>query len=548
MKTKETIINFIKKYKVESMAVFVVSFIVAYLIDLHEIKLKSLWYEPLSIFFFIILGSFLIDKLFIIYEDVIKKKIEMRYAISDNEKGKNIFNVIKVVSYVVVVILSYLFYRFSLYFMTIFKVVKQQYNAYAVDRTIITMKNYSLIIIYVVLVSFILYFVIKEKKIDIKNYLLKIFINFLFVFLIECVVLVGILILYLICEALLGTIPYYIISRIIAFTISIVSLMGFLVGIETVKGENSLFSKILVRYIMQIMVFIGFLIFYIYLMKIIVKHELPSNQVFTVCTTLFSIGLFTSLMSLSISDESAYSKAIKYLPIAFLPALILQIISIGLRINQHGLTMRRYFCIAVIIFEIIYLIYYFLDEILKNEKVKLKNIFLIFNILMLIVFFIPKISVYEFPKIYNSVFKKHIELKIDVDKNNNGNNKIWRTTKFNITDVDIKGYNKLKKWRINVVYEREEKKYFSYETAIASKDRKEYDNKEIDITNIVNNLLKNIKKAENNGYSSEDVFMNIENEIVTGNNKMIIDYIGLMYDKDIMTIVDLQLGGFLCSF
>ena len=121
-------------------------------------------------------------------------------------------------------------------------------------------------------------------------------------------------------------------------------------------------------------------------------RELPSNQVFAVCTSLFSIGLFTSLMSLGINEESKYNTAIKFLPIAFIPALILQIISITLRIAQHGMTTNRYFGVMIIIFEIVYLVFYILDELLKNEKVKLKNILLISNIFILIMFFIPKVN------------------------------------------------------------------------------------------------------------------------------------------------------------
>ena len=535
MKPKEAIINFIKKYKIESIAVFIVSFIAAYLVDLNNEKIENSLYEVLCIFILIVLGSFLIDKIFIIYEDIIKKKIEGRYSI-DTEKTKNIFNIIKIISYTIVAICGYIFYRISIYLMATFEAIKPY------EYSNIVMKNCSIIIVSVLLIALILYFVIKEKKIDIKNYFIKIFINFLFVFLVECIVLVGILILYFICEALLGTIPYYIISRIISFIISIISLMGFLVGIENVKGDNSLFSKILVRYIMQIMVLIGFMIFYIYLIKIIIRQQIPSNQVFAVCTTLFTIGLSTSLMSLAINEKSIYNKIIKYLPIAFIPALIMQIISISLRINQHGLTIKRYFCIAIIVFEIIYLIHYVFDEILKNSKIKLKNVFLIFNILMLIIFFIPKINVYEFPKIYNKIF--NIKIDFNENKYNYHNKYIIQSKNFTNDnyEVDIKDYDKLKTWAIEVEYDDNEKKYFYI------KEKKEYDNSIIDITNTIDVLKDNIKNIkEENGYPHDDVFMNIKNEIVTGNHKMVFSYIYFEYDKELKNVTRFRLSGFLLT-
>ena len=159
---------------------------------------------------------------------------------------------------------------------------------------------------------------------------------------------------------------------------------------------------------MQIMVFIGFVIFYIYLIKIIAKLEMPSNQVFAVCTCLFSMGLFTSLMSLGINEVSKYNTAIKFLPIAFIPALILQIISIALRIAQHGLTSARYIGVMVIIFEIVYLVFYILDEILHNKKVKLEKVLLIASLLIFIACFVPKINMYELPFAYNWWVTKNV--------------------------------------------------------------------------------------------------------------------------------------------
>ena len=541
MKTKEVIIGFIKKYKIETIAVFAVSFVIAYLFELRIAKIENLCYEALSILLFLILGSFLIDKIFIIYDEEIKKKIVERYSISDSKKEKTIFNIVKSVAYLIVTICGYIIYRLSIYLMTKHEVIKQSnYSSYA-HKSIIIMKNYSLIIVCALLVVFVFYFVMKEKKIDIKNFSLKVFINFLFVFLVECVVLIGILVLYLICEALLGTISYSIISRINTFIISVVSLMGFFVGLESVKGENSLFSKILVRYIMQTMVFIGFIIFYVYLIKIIIKTELPSNQVFSVCTTLFSIGLFTSLMSLAIDEESVYSKAIKYLPIAFIPALIMQIISISLRVNQHGMTTNRYFGVMIIIFEIVYLVFYILGELLKNEKVKLKNILIISNIFILIMFFIPKVNSYEFPEIYNKLFKKSQKTETVVSNNKYENKYVIRSMDFDDIEADIRGYDKLKTFNIYVEYDKNKKKYISI------KEKGEYDNKTIDILNIINNLENNIKSIDGNNYPPEDVFKNVGYEIVTGNNKMIINHIWMEYNKEIEKIDHLELQGYIVT-
>lgn len=405
MKSKEVITNFIKKYKIETIAVLAISFLSAALFDIG--KISSRLFEVLCVLFFVAMGTFLVDNIFGVYEDKLQEKIREKSNLDNEETVKKKTLIVKVLMYIFVILIQYLLFILSLKLLITFNTIN--------DENILLMA-YSAVIVTVMSSSLISYFVIKGKKISAKDYLLEVFINYLFVSLVEWVVLAGFLILYFICEMLLGRIPYYIISRIIVFVISIITLMGFFVGIEKTKKDHSLFSKILVGYIMQIKVFIGFVIFYIYLIKIIIKHELPSNQVFSVCTILFSIGLSTALMSLGVNDdvksgkESIYSKAIKFLPIAFIPALILQIISIVLRINQHGLTTTRHIGVVIIIFEIIYLIYYILDEILKNKKVKIESVFLLLCIVIGITFLVPKINVYEFPEIYNSVLKKEISL------------------------------------------------------------------------------------------------------------------------------------------
>lgn len=532
MKTKEAIIGFIKKYKIESIAVLIFSILSAIAFDIDKTKPRAL-FESMVIFSFIAIGTFLVDKIFSVYENEIKQKLGNK---------EHSFKLARWISYIVIVAVEYLFYIWSIYLMSVSNVS----DGKAIDFTSNDYESIRLMIMSASIVSsmfilLVIYFVIKEKRILLKEYLLKLFMNSIFVFIISIIVLMGIYVLYMICEILLGTIPYYIISRIIVFLLSMIYFMGLFVSIESVDGKQSLFSKILVRYIMQVMVFIGFIIFYIYLIKIIVMRELPSNQVFAVCTSLFSIGLFTSLMSLGINEESKYNTAIKFLPIAFIPALILQIISIALRIGQHGMTTNRYFGVMIIIFEIVYLVFYILDELLKNEKVKLKNILIISNIFILIMFFIPKVNSYEFSDIYNKLFKKTQKTETVVNSNTYENKYVVRSMDFDDIEADIKEYDKIKTFNIYVEYDKNEKKYFSFE------EKEEYDNKTIDISILINDLENNIKNIDGNNYLSEDVFKDIGYEIVTGNNKMIISHIWMEYNKEIEKIDHLELQGYIVT-
>lgn len=399
MKTKEVIIGFIKKYKIESVAILIFSVLSAIAFDINELKPEAL-FDATIIFVFIAAGTFFVDKVFSVYENEIKQKLANK---------EHSFKMAKWISYLVVVAVEYLLCIWGTYLINKASLLSEKINYFSSAKyESIYFMITSATIVLAMIAMFIIYLVVKEKSLPLKEYLLKLFMNSLMVFISCLVVLAGIFVLFLIYDMLLGEIPYYIISRIIVFLLSMISAMGILVSIENVDGSQSIFSKILVRYIMQIMVFVGFIIFYIYLIKIIAMRELPSNQVFAVCTSLFSIGLFTSLMSLGINEESKYNTAIKFLPVAFIPALVLQIISIALRIAQHGLTSARYIGVMIIIFEIVYLVFYILDEILHNKKVKLEKVLLIASLLIFIACFVSKINMYELPLAYNWWVTKNV--------------------------------------------------------------------------------------------------------------------------------------------
>lgn len=399
MKTIEVIIGFIKKYKIESVAILIFSVLSAIAFDINELKPEAL-FDATIIFVFIAAGTFFVDKVFSVYENEIKQKLANK---------EHSFKMAKWISYLVVVAVEYLLCIWGTYLINKASLLSEKINYFSSAKyESIYFMITSATIVLAMIAMFIIYLVVKEKSLPLKEYLLKLFMNSLMVFISCLVVLAGIFVLFLIYDMLLGEIPYYIISRIIVFLLSMISAMGILVSIENVDGSQSIFSKILVRYIMQIMVFVGFIIFYIYLIKIIAMRELPSNQVFAVCTSLFSIGLFTSLMSLGINEESKYNTAIKFLPVAFIPALVLQIISIALRIAQHGLTSARYIGVMIIIFEIVYLVFYILDEILHNKKVKLEKVLLIASLLIFIACFVSKINMYELPLAYNWWVTKNV--------------------------------------------------------------------------------------------------------------------------------------------
>ena len=279
--------------------------------------------------------------------------------------------------------------------------------------------------------------------------------NTLYVFIVIIAIYIGFFILVYICEELLGGISYDAISKITVFITCFASGIGFFISVENVEGPHNMFSKILVRYIMQPMVFLGYVIFYVYLFKIVLKWELPSNQVFSVVSVLFFVGLSISLMSLGIEENSPYNKTIRYLPIVFVPALVLQIMSISLRINQYGLSLVRYVGIFIIIFEVVYLICYFFDEIRGSKKIKIEKSLLALCIIWVIMFLVPKLNANEFPEIYNNLFYTQPQKDVEEVKEefNIYDDSLFDTsaTYYFIRDyLDVKGYSKVRNMQINM--------------------------------------------------------------------------------------------------
>ena len=152
MKTKEAIIGFIKKYKIESIAVLIFSILSAIAFDIDKTKPRIL-FELMVIFSFIAMGTFLVDKTFSVYENEIKQKL-------GNEERS--FMMTRWISYIVVVAVEYLLYIWSIYLMS----ASNASNGKAINFTSNDYENiHSMImsasIVLTMLTLFVIYFVIK---------------------------------------------------------------------------------------------------------------------------------------------------------------------------------------------------------------------------------------------------------------------------------------------------------------------------------------------------------------------------------------------------
>lgn len=145
-------------------------------------------------------------------------------------------------------------------------------------------------------------------------------------------------------------------------------VLGCTVGIGTLHSmihthkEAAKFFAVVVRYILLSLTLIAFAIIYLYIAKIIITQEMPSNEVFRILAALFVVGLPIWTMADSFPKDNFLVRTGIKLPYVFIPFLFLQGYSIGIRIAEFGLTPRRYLCVMLMLFEILYIILYFLKK------------------------------------------------------------------------------------------------------------------------------------------------------------------------------------------
>ena len=134
------------------------------------------------------------------------------------------------------------------------------------------------------------------------------------------------------------------------------------------KNEHAgKFARFCIMYVLFPMLLIALAIIYIYIVKIFVTDTVPSNRVFDILAFLFSIGMPVWTMLHALLDrngqteekqQKGFSKVAVFIPYAFIPFIILQCWSIGIRIKDYGFTTSRYSAVVLIIAEIIYFILY----------------------------------------------------------------------------------------------------------------------------------------------------------------------------------------------
>ena len=130
-------------------------------------------------------------------------------------------------------------------------------------------------------------------------------------------------------------------------------------------------------------------IVYIYLLKILIMREIPSNEIFRIVTGLFCIGMPIWILDYFYRDDTKFMLFLQKLPYGLIPLIPVQTYAICVRIYHNGMTPGRYIGVSMIIFEVIMLFVW------HSWKEKLERVLLILGAGIIIAIFIPGLNMFS---------------------------------------------------------------------------------------------------------------------------------------------------------
>ena len=202
----------------------------------------------------------------------------------------------------------------------------------------------------------------RQSKLSLPQYMLKVFSNLIKMHIAYSILTVSSLIVTaIICILLIDDYTYSaLIMRVLVFITGFFYIPSWLISLNHTAMRAERFIKVLVKYILCPLTGIQLLIVYIYVVKILALRDIPSNQIYSILTYIFLSGAAAWTMVQAMKEEQGrvWQKAAEIIPWTFLPLLLLQVYSVGIRIWEYGVTPQRYLGAFWIVMEGIYFLIY----------------------------------------------------------------------------------------------------------------------------------------------------------------------------------------------
>ncbi len=444
----------------------------------------------------------------------------------------------------------------------------------------------------IIIPALILFFNYKNrpnKEYSFNEYITAIFINIFKTSLVYAILAIGVAMItsvfvFLILEGK----TYNIVTVAEILILGLYYIPNLIYSLCNIEDEKTKFAKFVVKYVLETLVIIAFAIIYIYILKIILTRQMPSNQIFRILACLFILGFPIWTMAKTFNENTIIDKINKWLPALFVPFIALQIYSIGIRILNYGITESRYMCIMLIIFETIYTILYF-----KNNE-KIENSIILFVVITAISTIVPYINMYkvsEYSQIHNlKLIEKNVYTDDQKNKIVGAYNYLKQNSKYlqtlpeselekihsfvqsqdkyasstynknsyinlstNNNKINIEGYKKLYEIKVNNYYRPISNETKTLEELFSNleinlNDNRYSNNNESEkiYINIFNNINEYIKYQQKESQSNLNKTFENMNEIeLTNGRKLIIQDFSLSYDENTKEVSSYNLTGYI---
>lgn len=215
-----------------------------------------------------------------------------------------------------------------------------------------------------------LYHMYRRQGDTFESYCLKTFFGLVRTSVVYGLFAAGLAIIILIFDTLIFH-THNFIGRVEIFLAGGIYVPAMLLVVSGKKGGVGRFAKACVLYVLEPMLILAMAIIYIYIVKIFVTNDIPSNAVFSIITSLYAAGMVIWTLACGIDEANVPCKIAKVLPFVFIPCILLQAWSVLIRIGDYGFTPSRYFGVALVIIELIYMVLYLLQRLLKKEAIAL---------------------------------------------------------------------------------------------------------------------------------------------------------------------------------
>ncbi len=201
---------------------------------------------------------------------------------------------------------------------------------------------------------------LKDSKLPFEQYFLRLVISALRLVTILVVLNLGILLLLWLFSTLISKVDIndwimYVETMLVAI---IYVPYGLSCLIDRSEPEQSRFAKGLVLYALMPLLIAAEGIVYIYMARLLITGDIPSNQIFPICAALFIIGFIIWTMAYAYTRRDRtpiYHKLIRYFKYFYAPFLILEGYAIGVRVQEYGWTFLRLCAVAFIVVQFVYL-------------------------------------------------------------------------------------------------------------------------------------------------------------------------------------------------